>query len=649
MLRFVHRFILVLGSAALLLPALAAPPGNQLLNHPSPYLAMHGHDPVHWQVWGPAARQRAVREGKLLFVSSGYFSCHWCHVMQRESYSNPAIARLLNEHFIAVKVDRELNPALDARLIDFVERTQGYAGWPLNVFITPEGYPLVGMVYLPADNFKQVLEKLATQWQENRAELAQLARQASAELMPPETGLATPLPAGTGRQFQQLFVSQALALADELDGGFGQENKFPSVPQLDFLLEIYQREPTPKLGDFLRITLDNMAQQGLNDQLGGGFFRYAVDPGWGIPHFEKMLYDNAQLARLYLQAARVFAQPAYERVARQTLDFVLRELRTPDGGFAASLSAVDDKGVEGGYYLWADQELEQILGPRELKVARLIWGLDKPATLETGHHLVLARSIQEVALLTGWPVGMIEAVYRSAAGKLLQQRQKRMRPRDDKQIAAWNGLLLSALAEAARLENAQAYRQAAQRLARFLATGLWRKGELLRAVSHGRSLGQAGLEDYAYVARGLFDWFRVGAREADRVLAQRLVREGWQRFYDPQRGWRRTEAQWLRYGQGASVIEDGVLPSPSASLILATLQEPDWQQDPVLADRVLRAFNVGHQAISESPFWYASQIRALVRYQDTKISTSSSGGASRISKVNWLNSLVVRNRETSLM
>jgi uncharacterized protein YyaL (SSP411 family) len=637
--------------APVLFEAVAAEPSprNQLLNHPSPYLAMHGHDPVHWQVWGPAAQQRAVQEGKLLFVSSGYFSCHWCHVMQRESYSNPAIARLLNEHFIAVKVDRELNPALDARLIDFVERTQGYAGWPLNVFITPQGYPLVGMVYLPPDNFKQVLEKLAMQWQQNRAELAQLAREAGAELQAAETGLATPLPAGIGRQFRQLFVSQALTLADELEGGFGQENKFPSVPQLQFLLQIYRQEPDPKLGDFLRITLDNMAQQGLNDQLGGGFFRYTVDPAWQTPHFEKMLYDNALLAGLYLQAAGVFARSAYEQVARRTLDFVLRELRTPQGGFAASLSAVDDKKVEGGYYLWQDRELEQVLNSRELKVARLIWGLDKPASLEAGHHLVLARTVDEVAQLMKLPVATVSALYASAAGKLLQRRQHRSLPRDDKQIAAWNGLLLSALAEAARLDQGEDYRRAGQGLARFVGSGLWRAGELQRAVSRGHSFGQAGLEDYAYVARGLFDWFAVSGNRSDLELAQRLVREGWQRFYTPEQGWRRIENPWLRYGAGQSVVEDGVLPSPSASLILASLQKPGWQQDKLLADKVLRALNVGHQAIREAPFWYATQILALVRYQDTKISTSSSGGASRISKVNWLNSLVVRNRETSLM
>jgi len=269
-----------------------------------------------------------------------------------------------------------------------------------------------------------------------------------------------------------------------------------------------------------------------------------------------------------------------------------------------------------------------------LKVARLIWGLDRPATLDAGHHLVRVRTVKEVAARTKWPDSAVAALHASAARKLLQHRQSRTLPRDDKQIAAWNGLLLSALAGAARLDQGEAYQQAGQRLARFLGAGLWREGALLRAVNQGRSLGQAGLEDYAYVARGLFDWYAVSGNGADRELAQRLVREAWQRFYDRKRGWRLIEDQWLRYGEGQSVVEDGVLPSPSASLILATLQDPDWQSQRDLADKVLRAFNVGHQAISDSPFWYASQIRVLGRYQDTKTSISSNGGVSSTSKVN---------------
>ena len=322
-----RSYVVFILGLLLALPVFAAR-NNQLANHPSPYLAMHGQDPVQWQEWGKAAQQAAVREDKLLFISSGYFSCHWCHVMQRESFSDPEIAAILNKHFIAVKVDRELNPALDAKLIDFVERTRGYAGWPLNVFITPDGYPLVGLVYMPQQGFKTMLLKLTTEWQQRKPELKELAAKATSELATPQVSESTTLAPKLGEEYTKYLLRHTFDLADELQGGFGQQNKFPMVPQLQVLLAEYQRNRLERLGDFLQTTLNHMASQGLNDQLAGGFYRYTVDPAWQIPHFEKMLYDNAQLANLYLNAASVFSNQRYQTVAFQTLDFMLHELAT---------------------------------------------------------------------------------------------------------------------------------------------------------------------------------------------------------------------------------------------------------------------------------------------------------------------------------
>ena len=602
---------------------------NQLTNHPSPYLAMHGEDPVQWQDWGEAAQTAAVREDKLLFISSGYFSCHWCHVMQRESFSNPEVAALLNKYFIPVKVDRELNPALDTRLIDFVERTRGYAGWPLNVFITPEGYPLVGLVYLPQADFKSLLQNLVTQWQQRKAELKQLAAAATAELAAPQISESEVLPQDLGEDYVKYLLAHTFDLADELQGGFGQQNKFPSVPQLQVLLAEYQRNKTERLGGFLQLTLDHMASQGLNDQLGGGFFRYTVDPAWQIPHFEKMLYDNAQLASLYLQAAVVFTQQDYQAVAYRTLDFMLNELATPEGALAASLSAVDDHGIEGGYYLWREAELTRLLTKTELQTVRLVWGLSGTPELEAGHHLIQAMSPEQAAAQMKLPLPVLQTNLASAQKKLLQARAQRRLPKDSKKIAAWNGLVLSALAQAVASPAGDTYRSAAAQVRDYLAKVLWDGQQLQRVMTATGPVGRAGLEDYAYVAKGLLDWAEVTGHEDDRVLALRITQQAWQRFYGKQ-GWQLSEAMWLRYGIGDTLLPDGVMPAPSDILIATSLR----LRDKSLVQQARRALNVGDTEIMLGPFWHATRIGVIRQYQAMKISTSLSGAASSTSKVN---------------
>ncbi|MDH5395424.1 MAG: DUF255 domain-containing protein, partial [Gammaproteobacteria bacterium] len=285
---------------------------NQLQQHASPYLAMHGDDPVAWQEWNKEAVKRALNENKLIYVSSGYFSCHWCHVMQRESYKDKQVAEILNKYFIPIKVDREINSALDSRLIEFVEKTQGHAGWPLNVFITPEGYPLVGMTYVPRSNFISILNNIQKKWHEDSKQLKQIAVSASEELNKTQQSESKAIPPDSGVSYMRLFLQQAESMSDDMAGGFGDENKFPSYPQLKTLLKGYEYHPTEKLKHFLLLTLNNMASQGLNDHLSGGFFRYTVDPVWQVPHFEKMLYDNALLASLYTDAAVIFNNKKFE-------------------------------------------------------------------------------------------------------------------------------------------------------------------------------------------------------------------------------------------------------------------------------------------------------------------------------------------------
>ena len=624
-LRIVMVFILLLLQAA---PVLAAR-NNQLANHPSPYLAMHGQDPVHWQEWGEAAQQAAMREDKLLFVSSGYFSCHWCHVMQRESFSNPEVAAILNKYFIPVKVDRELNPALDAKLIDFVEHTRGYAGWPLNVFITPDGYPLVGLVYMPQEDFKSMLLKLTTEWQRRKVELKQLAAKATDELATPQVSESTTLAPKLGEEYTKYLLRHTFDLADELQGGFGQQNKFPMVPQLHVLLAEYQRNKLERLGIFLQTTLDHMASQGLNDQLAGGFYRYTVDPAWQIPHFEKMLYDNAQLVSLYLQAAIVFNNQRYQTVAFQTLDFMLRELATPEGALAASLSAVDEQGIEGGYYLWQEAELAKLLNQDELAVVKKIWGIAGSPELEAGYHFRQVMTPAEAARQLNMSLPMLKNYFTSAQKKLRQVRTHRRLPKDDKKIAAWNGLALSALAQAVATPAGDKYRPAASRLRDYLVKELWDGQQLHRVMTLKGAIGRAGLEDYAYVSKGLLEWAEVSGQLQDQALAQKMIQQAWQLFYGKQ-GWQRTETMWLRYGVGDTLLPDGVMPAPSAVLIDTSLRLNDQS----LAQQAMRALNVGDSEISLGPFWHATQIGVIRSYQETKTSTSLIGADAITSKVN---------------
>ena len=583
--------LLCFGLAAHAAPALT----NQLKHHPSPYLAMHAADPVAWQDWGPAAVERARREGKLLFVSVGYFSCHWCHVMQRESYRNPDIAAFLNRHFVPVKVDRELEAALDARLIEFAERTRGQGGWPLNVFVTPEGYPMYAALYLPPAEFKSVLERLQGLWAKDHAGLERLARDEAKRAAAPAEA-----PVATGN-----FVEQALAQADLIHGGFGDQSKFPSAPQLEALLVHVAARPEPRLKEFLKLTFDHMADLGLYDHVGGGFFRYTVDPSWKAPHFEKMLYDNALLARVYLHAAKALREPRYQQIARATLDFMARDLRAPDGALIASLSAIDDKGVEGGYYLWSTDELTALLSEPETKMLRLAFGMQDAAPFEAGYLPLRSIPVAEVAERLGMDTATAESVLSRALEKLHRARVKRALPRDTKLLAGWNGLALAAFAEAARVTGETKYRDVAAGIRGYLMRALWDGKILKRAVDKGRAVGAVALEDYAYVTQGLLAWARLTGSTADYTQATSIARVAWQKFYTA-RGWRPDERSLIQAGDAESALADGPLPSPSAVLVEATLALAEKTGDATLAQQARTARDRARTAVQRDRFWQAS-------------------------------------------
>jgi uncharacterized protein YyaL (SSP411 family) len=587
---------------------------NQLKNHASPYLAMHGTDPVNWQEWNEATVARAKKENKILFVSSGYFSCHWCHVMQRESYKNPEIAKIINQHFIAVKVDRELNPALDARLIDFAERTTGSAGWPLNVFVTPEGYPLVAMTYVPAKQFKDILGNISSRWLKETTELKQYAAGVAAELQPVLRKADPNLAKGMAEQYLQSFQLKIFDYADELQGGFGQSLKFPSAPQLILLLNIQKHQPNPRLEIFLRLTLDQMRSQGLWDHIGGGFYRYAVDPAWQVPHFEKMLYNNALLASIYFDAATLFKQQKYKDTAIAALEFMRRDFSTSTGALAASLSAVDNNGVEGGCYVWTKDEIKKLVTEAEFKMAILLWGLNSPPALEHGYHLTQKINTDELAAQLKLDKSRIVKLKKSLQNKLFKARKSRPCPKDDKQLAAWNGLALSAFVKGAIETGNKDYHEQAKSIKDYIENNLWRKDHLVRAVKGATILGTAGLEDYAYVVQGFYDYALYSKKESDMTLASKVVTQGFKRFYT-QFGWVLSENMLLKFGEGEILMTDGPMPSAGSLLAGVGLAVVKNIKNKKLEKLALSSLNVEKNTLLTQPYWYATHINAISQYQ----------------------------------
>lgn len=565
---------------------------NQLRNSPSPYLAAHGADPVLWQEWNATTLQRARRENKLLFVSIGYFSCHWCHVMQAESYRNPEIAALINQYFIPVKVDRELEVALDAEMIAYAQGRLGAAGWPLNVFITPDGYPLYAILYQPPDRFRQMLQILAQEWGKDSDALKAIAKQS---VVPPAPVKRIPPDSAQAQAARVQLVKEALAQADMLGGGIDVPRKFPLAPQLAALLEIEARQHGAELGVWLQLTLNQMMQGGLHDHLAGGFFRYTIDPGWQRPHFEKMLYDNAQLAVIYLRAAQIFRQPAYREIALQTLDFMLEQMREGNG-FITSLSALNDAGTEGGAYLWSKQQLQEILDDSEYRLVEKIWKLDVPPEFDAG-YLPMNRVQPDAA-----EQARLQQIYR----KLMQVRARRGLPRDNKLLAGLNGLALAAFSEAADI--APKYRQAADSLRDLFVNQLWQNGKLLKGISQGRSLGDADLEGYAYSAWGLLRYAQMSGRDAEMLLARHIAQAAWADFYTPY-GFLLEQRSVLAKPFYQRVIEDGPLPSPGSVLIETSIASGDTALRAQARDAL--SFAEGLQA--NGMFWNASRVTALSR------------------------------------
>jgi hypothetical protein len=509
---------------------------NRLGDETSPYLLQHAHNPVDWYPWGTEALDRAREEDRPIFLSIGYAACHWCHVMERESFENPETAALMNEHFVSIKVDREERPDLDDVYMAAVQAMTGSGGWPMSVFLTPDLRPFFGGTYFPPEDrhgmagFPRVLESVADAFRTRRGEVDQQAGMLASHL---QAQLAVP---GGDRDPERLQLDAAVARLgasfDAARGGFGGAPKFPPAMVLEFLLRAWRRTNEPATLAMVARTLDAMADGGINDQLGGGFARYSTDAGWLVPHFEKMLYDNALLAHAYLEGFRATGTQRYAEVARATLDFMLAELRTADGGFASALDA-DTEGVEGRFYVWAHDELVSVLADAGLTadesgLMAAHWGATVAGNWEGTNVLHLPRT-------AGAPP---EALVARARATLLAARSVRTRPaRDDKQLAAWNGLALRAIAHAALVLREPRYEAATRGLVGFIESQLKRDGDRLwRTARDGRAHTPGFAEDSLAVADGLLVAHAALGEAGPLALARRLVDRALTEFWDPDGG-----------------------------------------------------------------------------------------------------------------
>ena len=578
---------------------------NRLIHEKSPYLLEHAHNPVDWYPWGDEAFAAARRENKPIFLSVGYSTCHWCHVMERESFSDPAVAKLINDYCIAIKVDREERPDVDRIYMDFVERSTGGGGWPMTVFLTPDRKPFFAGTYFPPEDadgspgLKKVLTRIHEVWTGDHERVVKfsdsVARQMAAAVEPP--------PGKPARLEAAALEAAARKLASQYDrefGGFGQSTKFPMPVYLRFLLRESARAGDASLRDMALHTLDAMAAGGIHDQLGGGFHRYATDRRWFLPHFEKMLYDQAQLATVYLEAYQVTHEQRSADVARDTLDYVLRDMTGPLGQFysaedADSAASADepDRLAEGAFYTWKASQIEEIVGKDAAPVFNAYYGVEAAGNVQNDPRGELAGKNVLSVDDSGWrvlalhlPADQVNATLRDAKTKVLAARNRRPRPRrDDKALAAWNGLMISALSRAAVVLGDERYALAAGKAADFAAQKLVdpASGRLSRSYLGGPGVG-AFLQDYALLMQGLLDLYETTGDAHRLQLALQLQQMQDRLFRDDKSGGYFTTA-----GDDPSLLlrqrdeSDNVEPAGSSVACLNLLRLSRMLDDAALA------------------------------------------------------------------
>ena len=591
---------------------------NRLAREKSPYLLQHASNPVDWYAWGKEAFERAKKEGKPIFLSVGYSTCHWCHVMERESFESEEVASILNRHFVSIKVDREERPDVDRVYMTFVQATTGSGGWPMSVWLTPDLKPFYGGTYFPPDSrwgrpgFKEILLKIAERWEKERDKVV-----ASGEKITEALREQTQGKTGTAEKLDEALLRNAFrqfqASYDSRYGGFGRAPKFPRPSVFSFLLRYHARTGEKAALEISLHTLREMAKGGMYDQVGGGFHRYSTDERWHVPHFEKMLYDQGQLVVSYVEAFQLTKDTLYAAVTRDVLDYVLREMTSAEGGFysaqdadSASDPAHPEEKSEGAFFVWSKEEIERILGPEKAEIFCFRFGasaagnaLNDPQGEFRGKNVLFQAQLVDAAAATFKKTKEeIEAIVKEGREKLFDARWKRIPPHlDDKILAAWNGLMISGFAKAAAALGEARYLAAAERAASFVLQRLRepKTGRLLRRFRDGEAAISAFGDDYAFLVQGLLDLYEASLEAKWLLAALELASRHKERFWDEKEG-----AFFDTTGEDPSVLVrtregyDGAEPAPNSvaalnCLRLAEMTEgKDWRK---MGESILRFFD----------------------------------------------------------
>ena len=512
---------------------------NRLINETSPYLLQHAHNPVDWYAWGDEAFEKARSEDKPVLVSIGYSACHWCHVMEHESFEDDATAAIMNEHFVNIKVDMEERPDVDQIYMNFVQLTTGRGGWPMNVFLTPDKRPFYGGTYFPPvsrynmPSWPQILTSIAEAYRDRRAELETSANEIVGELQ--KMSVVETAGALSIEMLEAAFTSFSRTF-DTVNGGFGGAPKFPPAMSLEFLLRYHDRTGDDRALAIVRQTCEKMARGGIYDQLGGGFHRYAVDAIWLVPHFEKMLYDNAQLIRVYLHAFQVTGDEFCKRIAIETLEYVRREMLDDSGGFYSAQDA-DSEGEEGKFFVWTAAEIAEILGEEDARIFSTFYDVSEAGNFEEKNILNVRSPAAMVAKTLEITEEQLSRVLERGREMLLVVREKRIKPnRDEKVLTAWNGLMLAAFADAAAVLRSDEYLEIAVNNAEFIMSQLQRDGRLLRTWKDGAAKLNGYIEDYANVADGLIELYQVSGQVKYLIEAKRFADVMIVEFWDQENG-----------------------------------------------------------------------------------------------------------------
>ncbi len=513
---------------------------NRLIHETSPYLLQHAHNPVDWYAWGPEALGKAKTENKPILLSIGYSACHWCHVMEHESFENEQIAALMNDHFVNIKVDREERPDLDHIYQAAIQMMTGQGGWPLTAFLTPDQEVFYGGTYFPPDDrygrpgFRRMLQSIAEAYHQRQADVTRSVEQIHDGL----NKLAT-VEGDTGALTATLLENAARALANHVDmvhGGFGTQPKFPNPTNIEYLLRFWHATGNQNFLNLAQLTLDKMAQGGIYDQLGGGFHRYSTDTHWLVPHFEKMLYDNAQLLPLYLSMYQITQEPLYARVARATLDYIKREMTHPEGGFYATQDA-DSEGEEGKFFVWKKAEVDALLGDDARLFCRY-YDITETGNWEHGNNIPrLTVTLPQLAAMFNQEQQATEERVRHARAVVFEAREQRVKPfRDEKILTAWNGLMISGMVQAYTvLKDTEALALARQTIA-FLQQHMLHNGHLLRTYKDGQAKLDAYLDDYAFLTASLLDTFEATFDLTYFEVAESLTATLLDEFWDEEQG-----------------------------------------------------------------------------------------------------------------